>query len=247
MSVDHPDIPYEETADIESSNDDYATRFAGPVGEWMLSVQESITLDFIRQDKPSSILDVGGGHGQLAIPLTREGYPVTVLSSHESCKKRIQNIVDTGQCRFVVGDVIHLPFDDKSFDTVISFRMLTHCEKWPQLIKELCRVAQHTVIVDYPTSQSMNAIAPMFFKAKKKIETNTRTWKLLRHNEVWAEFTHAGFKQEGRKAQFFLPMVVHRALKTKALSTFAEGLCRVFGLTHFWGSPVIIKMKRVKS
>jgi len=33
-----------ETADIESSTEDYATRFSGPVGEYFLNVQTEITL-----------------------------------------------------------------------------------------------------------------------------------------------------------------------------------------------------------
>ena len=68
---------------------------------------------------------------------------------------RIAGVVDSGACRFQVGNVVDLPFPDRSFDAAISFRLLTHCEAWPVLIRELCRVARRTVIVDYPTSQSV--------------------------------------------------------------------------------------------
>ena len=234
--------PYPETADIETSNDDYATRFAGKTGQWLLDVQERLTLSLIDRDQGLRILDVGGGHGQLAIPLCREGYEVTVIGSDASCRKRIAEIVDSGACTFDIGNVIDLPYEDDSFDTVIAFRMMTHCERWPELTRELCRVAKHAVIVDYPTSQGMNAIAPMFFEAKKKVEVNTRTWKLFKHREVLDAFQAHGFRKERRKAQFFLPMVVHRMLKCKPLSTFAEAVCRILGFTGLWGSPVIIRM-----
>ena len=237
---------YPETADIETSSDAYATRFAGPAGQWMLDVQKTITMGFLTDDRDVGILDVGGGHGQLAVPLCEAGYRVTVLSSAESCRKRIAGIVADGRGRFVVGNVIDLPFEDASFDTVISFRMLTHCEHWPRLVSELCRVARSSIIVDYPTSQSMNRIAPALFKAKKNLEGDTRVWRLFRHEEVLKAFGENGFQLKQREAQFFLPMVLHRVLKCRTVSVALERACRSLGLTQRWGSPVIAEFCRSK-
>lgn len=230
------------TADIETSTDDYATRFAGPTGEWMLNMQVHTTLQIMAKYPGASVLDVGGGHGQHAIPLCARGYPVTVLSSAESCRKRIAAIVDSGQCKFVVGEVVKLPFPAKSFDVAISFRLVTHCPLWPTLIQELCRVARQAVIVDYPTSQSINAIAPALFNTKKKIEKNVRTWTLFKHAQIIAAFAQQGYEPRVIKKQFFLPMVLHRALKTRWLSAGMEHACRIVGLTAKWGSPVIVEM-----
>ncbi|MCF7855880.1 MAG: class I SAM-dependent methyltransferase, partial [Candidatus Pacebacteria bacterium] len=171
-----------------------------------------------------------------------DGFIVTVLGSDESCRHRIAKVVDDGQCTFQVGNVIALPFADNSFDVVISFRLLTHCEQWPVLVKELCRVARQAVIVDYPTSQSLNVIAPMLFKAKKSFEKNTRTWRLFRHNEVGEAFHENGFTQRSRKAQFFLPMVLHRAIKSRRVSAALESIPRAHPLPERRGSPVIVKM-----
>ncbi|MBI3987794.1 MAG: class I SAM-dependent methyltransferase [Lentisphaerae bacterium] len=238
----HPTAPYPETADIETSSDEYAGRFAGPTGEWMLKVQETLTLELLEKVPAKTILDVGGGHGQLAYPCCARGYDVTVLGSAECCRKRIAPLVDSGQCRFVVGNVIELPFPDRSFDAVIAFRMLTHCVQWPRLVAELCRVAKHAVVADYPTNQSLNVIAPLFFKAKLKMEGNTRAWELFRHREMLAEFARNGYRLQASRAQFFFPMVLHRMLKNRYLSTLAEGLSRGLGLTRLWGSPVISLM-----
>ena len=111
----------------------------------------------------------------------------------------------------------------------------------------ICRVARDTVIVDYPTSQSLNRIAPALFKAKKKLEGNTRHWALFRHSEVLGEFERNGYEVRNRDAQFFLPMVLHRALKCRTVSAALEKLCRLAGLTKRWGSPVIIEMARKES
>ena len=236
--------PFPETADIETSSDNYALRFAGATGKWMLNVQEEIVLNMLKASNVKTVLDVGGGHGQLAIPLCHNNYDVTVLGSAESCRKRIAEIVDSRKCKFMAGNLIELPFPDRSFDTVISFRLLTHCKKFPKLIEELCRVAKYLVIVDYPTSESLNKFAPMLFKAKKKIEGNTRVWTLFRHEEIFTEFVKHSYVLKSKIGEYFLPMVLHRALKCRRVSVFLERLCRLAGLTKLWGSPVIIKMIR---
>lgn len=233
-----------ETADIETSSDGYAARFAGPVGEWMLEIQEKIAVSLLPPSGAVTILDVGGGHGQLARPLCQCGYGVTVVGSDETCRLRISDLVEKGTCQFVTGNMVELPFPDRSFDVVLSFRLLPHCEGWPVLIRELCRVARASVVVDYPTSEGLNAIAPALFGAKKKLEGNTRHWRLFRHAEIEAEFARHGFVLGQRDPQFFLPMVLHRMLKCRRLSGGLESLCRGLGLTRRWGSPVIVRMDR---
>ena len=234
-----PDFP--ETADIETSTDEYAERFKGAAGQWMLSVQEKLTFSLLKGLEGSAILDVGGGHGQLAVPLARAGWPVTVLGSAQSTAHRLAGVRDLPNFRFEVGNVIALPYPDKAFDVVISFRLLTHCERWQQLIRELTRVARRAVIVDYPTPQSLNAIAPTLFGAKKAFEKNTRHWALFRHKQVADCFAENGFPNRTCRKQFFFPMVVHRMLKTRVLSVGLGARARASALTSLFGSPVIAR------
>jgi 2-polyprenyl-3-methyl-5-hydroxy-6-metoxy-1,4-benzoquinol methylase len=210
----------------------------------MLAVQARIALGMLSRGRFPDVLDVGGGHGQLAEPLCRAGYRVTVLGSDPSCRKRIAALADAGRCEFRVGNVIHLPFPDRSFDAVVCFRLLTHCERWPQLVGELCRVAKVAVIVDYPAHHGIHRLASRFFEAKKRIEGNTRTWRSFRDAEVQSEFRRRGYALRRRRAQFFLPMVFHRRWQKRGLSTLLEGICRMAGLTRLWGSPVIVQMVR---
>jgi 2-polyprenyl-3-methyl-5-hydroxy-6-metoxy-1,4-benzoquinol methylase len=233
-----------EPADIETASDDYAGRFAGQVGEWMLRVQETIVLKLLRQFGISTVLDVGGGHGQLAVPLCREGFAVTVVGSADSCSRRIAGMLGSGICRFQVADLLQLPYPAKSFDAVVCFRLVTHCDRWQSLIAELCRVARTAVIIDYPTSQSVNIAAGKLFGAKKRLEGNTRTFRLFRHDEIKEEFEAHGFAMEAREGQFFFPMVLHRRLKCARLSAWLEDKCKHYGLTQRWGSPIIIKATR---
>ncbi len=233
-----------ETADIETSSDGYAARFAGPTGAWMLRVQEALVLDLLRAPGVRTVLDVGGGHGQLAAPLCRRGFEVTVAASAESCRRRIAPLVESGRCRFVVGDLLGLPFADRSFDAVFCFRLATHCGRWPELIAELCRLARRAVILDYPTGQSLNRVAPRLFGVKKRLEGNTRTFRLFRHAEIEAAFRAHGFRPGRRAGQFLLPMVLHRVARCQPLSAGLEAAFRSAGLARRWGSPVIAEMLR---
>ena len=245
------ETPFSETADIETSTDDYASRFSGTAGKWFLQVQERIVLSML-SDLPSggtpnvgrSVLDVGGGHGQLAHPLCKAGYRVTVVGSDESCRKQISGLVNSGLCEFRIGNMVQLPFEDRSFDVVVCFRLLPHCAQWQRLIGELCRIARQSVLVDYPAVWSCNAIEPLFSGAKKKIEKNTREWTAFRHAEIRNEFARHGFSPDRRKAQFFLPMVLHRMMNTRAPSAGLEAIFRAIGLTALLGSPVIVNMRR---
>ncbi len=248
MKTDNPQPAasvYPETADIETSSDAYATRFRGATGAWMLGVQARAVLGLLkgRVAPGARILDVGGGHGQLAVPLIRAGYRVRVIGSAPACRHRIEADVASGACGFDVGNVIDLPYPNDAFDAVVSVRMLTHCGQWERLVAECCRVSRGPVITDYPTGQSLNAVAPALFQAKQKYEKNTRHWRLFRHQEVAAAFGRVGFVRTGRRAQFFLPMVLHRILKCQPLSASAEWFCRALGFTHVWGTPVVVRME----
>src|SRR5688572_30265987 len=137
---------FPETPDIETSSANYATRFSGPIGHWLLAVQERATLHLIRDLPGARVLDVGGGHGQLTAPLVRAGYKVTVVGSAPVCAERIASFVETGQCQFEVGDILSLPFEDQSFDVVLSYRLVSHVNQWQLLLRELTRMSKQIVM-----------------------------------------------------------------------------------------------------
>ena len=234
---------FPETADIETSSEDYASRFAGAIGQWLLKVQEDATLKMLSAYPNAKILEVGGGHGQLTGALIENEYDVTVLGSAPICETRIKKFVDANQCQFKVGNVLDLPYPDNTFDVVISYRFLAHVTQWQQFSSELARVASKAVIVDYPTVRSANAIAPYLFKLKKGLEGNTRPFICYQEAEIIDFFQSIGLQKAARYPQFFWPMVLHRAFKNPLLSSSLEGLSRLLGLTYLFGSPVILKLQ----
>src|SRR5665811_155678 len=99
-----------ETADVETASDGYAARFEGATGVWMLRRQEEIVRRFLKPFPGATVLDDGGGHNQLAAPLCRAGYVVTVLGSAPVCGRRLAPEVSAGRIRFDVGDLVALPY-----------------------------------------------------------------------------------------------------------------------------------------
>ena len=233
-----------EEADLHSSSPEYAKRFSGDIGVWFLKVQESALLSMMSQ-AAESVLDIGGGHGQSALPLANAGKSVTILGSSAKCADFLSDQLATAKISFKSGNLIELPFLDRSFDTVVSLRLMSHCTAWARLIGEMCRVAEKSVIFDYPIWFSANLLTPLLFKIKLLIEGNTRTYRIFTTAELKREFATHGFKATAIEKQFFFPMGIHRALKNTKISKALEALPRMLGLTRLLGSPVLIRFERI--
>ncbi len=244
MTAAHP--PIREDADIESSSDRYAGRFAGPVGKWFLEVQARLTinaLDGLRRG--ADVLDVGGGHAQLTPALVAAGYAVTVVGSDASCAQRLRPWLARGECRYRTADLLALPFDDGGFDAVLCYRLLAHSIDWHRLLAELCRVAAARVVIDYPSRRSLNFISERLFPAKRRLEgASTRPFLLYAPREIREGFEQNAFRVVSHIPQFLLPMVMHRLVGSAGLSRVVEGPGRMAGLTRWWGSPVIVRADR---
>jgi SAM-dependent methyltransferase len=233
-----------EDADVETSSEGYARRFGGPVGRFFLDRQAEATLDLLRPFPGASVLDVGGGHAQVTGPLVAAGHPVTVLGSDASCEARVREWTQAGRARFVAGDLLAPPVPERSYDVVLSYRLLPHVRRWPELVAVLSRLSRVAVVVDYPTRRSVNAAAELFFGLKKGVEGNTRPFTVFSDDEVERAFAAHGFRPTGRRPQFFFPMALHRGLRSAGLARGLEGAASGLGLTRVLGSPVILRLER---
>lgn len=231
-------------ADLDPSTDRYAARFSGPAGEWMLSVQTRAIRKMIAPWRGGTVLDVGGGHGQVAECLLADGHDVTVLASSEIAYGQAAKLDPAPQ--LVTGDIMKLPFEDKSFDVVTAVRMMAHVGDWERFLAELCRVARHAVIIDFPTPGGANALEPLLFGLKKRLEGDTRKFATIKKTAVRETFTAQGFETLETYGQFVLPMVVHRKLKSPTVSNTLEGMLRSLGLAALVGTPIVASARRVR-
>lgn len=233
-----------ETADVDTASDDYARRFAGPVGRWFLDEQANATRALLADlPRGATVLDVGGGHAQLTPMLLDAGFDVTVIGSGPGADRQLAPFLARG-VRYQSADLLALPCAERSYDAVLSFRLLPHVTAWRALIAGLCRVARRAVVVDYPSTRSVNAIAGGMFELKKGLEGNTRPYTLFSPEEIRDAFAADGFPVTAARPQFAWPMVLHRVLKSAALARAIEAPPRWLGITRAFGSPVIVRADR---
>lgn len=208
----------EEMPDLEISSDDYARRFHGAVGRYLLSIQEEAVARALQGLRPGDALDVGGAHGQLLDMLRALGWQVTVHGTSPECETNLRHRHFGSP--FVRGPLYPLPAADRSFDLVLAVRLLPHVTRWPRLIAEMCRVSRRTVLFDYPR-------------------------KSFSRQELSAELHSHGFGIERQVKQLLLPIGVHRVGRAALPLRAAEQLCRFSGLTALAGSPVILRAERL--
>lgn len=223
--------------DIATASSDYASRFAGLAGAYLLSVQNDTLKSVLRQYRGGTLLDVGGGHGQLRDLYAELSFTFVVQGSDQSCFARLESPYAI-ESR-VVSDLRTLPFDDDQFDIVVAVRLICHLEDWEVVLTEMCRVASVAVILDFPSKRSLNALTPLLFSYKKAIEKNTRAYTSFWPKTLSYIPASEGFTSIRWKNQLFLPMVLHRVLRGSIVSRVVEVLCRALGLTALFGSPVI--------
>ncbi|MGG5887080.1 class I SAM-dependent methyltransferase [Falsiroseomonas sp. HC035] len=245
-----PPADRQEMPDVETSSERYTLRFRGASGAYLLSVQEAGIIKLLDNGAVlpgRMVLDVGGGHMQLAGPLTRRGAKVTVFGSEAACGRRWSASALAGQVQFLAGSLLSMPMADQQFEVVVCIRLLSHMEDWRALVAELCRVARHSIVIDYPTLASLNALSLFAFPLKRAIETNTRTYRSFRDREVEEAFAQYGFLPVASYRQFVLPMAAHRLLGRVGLLRWVEAGLRAIGVTQLIGNPVLLRLDRVKT
>lgn len=123
------------------------------------------------------ILDVGCGMGLLARTLLRKGVDARGV---DVAPAPIEEANRLAPGRFQVASILELPFDDESFDTVVSTDCLEHIreEDVPRALAELARVTRHGAFIRL-------AVTP----------DRDRTWHLTIRDRSWWEgaFFAAGF------------------------------------------------------
>ena len=166
-----------------------------------------------------------------------------MLGSDPACEKRVEPWTRRGRARFLAADLLEPGLEPRSFEVVLSYRLLPHVARWPALVATLARLARRAVIVDYPTRRSVNAIADLTFGLKRGVEKDTRPFTVFADAEIEGAFAANGFRRTGRAPQFLLPMALHRATGSAALARALEGAGRLSGLTRLLGSPVILRLE----
>jgi SAM-dependent methyltransferase len=98
----------------------------------------------------SRVIDVGCGHGRLAIPLAEAGHTVVATDVSQKMLDLLAEHKGSLPIDIRLGDAHRLAAADEEFDVVISNDFLTHFPDWPRLLKEKARVCREGGRVIFP-------------------------------------------------------------------------------------------------
>jgi ubiquinone/menaquinone biosynthesis C-methylase UbiE len=195
------------------------------------------------------VLDVGTGTGRAALLLAEAGAAVTAVDASDEMlavardRARAKRI----SVQFLAGDAHSLEFPDRSFDVVVSLRVLMHSPRWRTCLGELCRVARHRVIVDYPSVRSPAALQSLWRKMFHAAGGSTEPYRVFSDRRVAEAFHRNSFEVAASHHQFVLPIALHKALGSEAFTRASEGALGRLGLPGLFGSPVTVLARRCAS
>lgn len=110
--------------------------------EYILYLKHLFAYYFVKKEIPkgSFVLEVGCGEGYGTFLLTKEGFDVIGLDINEETINEASKKYQSKNCRFVCYDGKRIPFDDETFDVVISFQVIEHIHDDLGFVKEIHRV-----------------------------------------------------------------------------------------------------------
>jgi SAM-dependent methyltransferase len=232
------------TPDLESSTDTYAARFAGSLGDWFLERQAAGVLQLLAALDCRTVLEIGGGHGQLTGALRSAGYEVFMQGSGLDSAGRVRRLYQHRPVPFVSARADQLPLRDRAVDAVVAVRIMAHFADPAGLLRECCRVADKMIVIDFPSQRSFNALSGLMFWFKRGVEGDTRRFRTFDPLEPESLVRLHGFRPAARFPLFFFPMAAHRLHNCRALATSLESASDGLGLTRRLGSPIIASFHR---
>jgi len=221
-------------------------RFSGPIGELVAGTQARVITNFIGRIQGRRILDVGTGTGRAALLLARGAAVVTAVDASEEmlAVARERAAAQAVNIRFQKGDAHALDFPDRSFDVVVSLRLVMHAPKWRTCVAELCRVADRLVILDYPSRRSVALFQSAARGMFSALGVRTEPYRVFSHKEIARTLERSGFRVRSAHRQFVLPIAFHKLMGSRRLTAATERALDRAGLLKIFGSPVTLVAER---
>jgi len=123
----------------------------------------AVAVRIIRRWKPSSLLDVATGSGDLAMAI-RKACPEARVVGADFCHPMLVVARKNGLPELVVADGLSLPFADAAFDAVTAAFGLRNMASWEKGLSEMARVVKpggHLLILDF-SLPTLPLIRPLY-------------------------------------------------------------------------------------
>lgn len=193
-----------------------------------------------------SLLDVGAGSGKLCIRCSSKARKIVAVDFSQGMLRLTKCVAESKGVMIttIVCDAHRLCFNNKSFDCVISSRLLLHLTDWKKGISELCRVSKYKVVFDFTPLFSFGGLDSLLKRFIKCFDSNTQTYKSFMVKSVVDELQKHNFHIAALQKQFFLPIAFHRWLDNPGFSERIENFFRIIGLLRLMGAPVTLMAER---
>ena len=223
------------------------TRFGSPMGQ-LVAAREAETFSRMAGAVAGrSVLDVGTGTGRLALLMTGAGASVTGIDASDEMLKvaRERAAAQRADVHFAIGDAHALAFPDRSFDVVMSSRVLMHSPRWQVCVDEWCRVARDRVVIDYPSASSFALLQSLWRRVSYALGGGARQpYRVFSDGELRAAFEKNGFRIRERYGQFVLPIGFYRLFRSTRIAETTEEIFRRLGVSRVFASPMTILAER---
>ena len=149
-------------------------------------------LEFVEYEDRTDFLEIGCGNGEVSryIAKTYMGSVTATdidsgqIDANLKVKDRISNLT------FKVADAVNLPYENDSFDVVISFGVLHHIEGWQKALSEIDRVLRPGGYIIYAEVIYPEAISDM-----DKVSRFSFGLEAIDVDEIKEFFDTNGFKE----------------------------------------------------
>jgi len=223
-----------------------ALRFGGPIGALVAADQEAVIGRLLGDLCGRRVLDIGTGTGRAALALARLGASVVGVDASEAmlavARRRAASV--GAEIVFARGDVHTLAFADRSFDVVVCLRVLMHAVDWRRALGELCRVARDRLVIDYPAARSAAALQAAARRVLAAAGRPVEAYRVMGDGAVRRALRRHGFRVASAHRHFVLPIALHRAIGSPAVTRAAERTLAAAGLRRLIGSPVTLVAER---
>jgi ubiquinone/menaquinone biosynthesis C-methylase UbiE len=223
-----------------------ALRFGGPIGQLIRDTQDRVMNAAIAPVAGRRVLDVGTGTGRAALGFARDGAVVTGIDASEQMLAVARRTAAERAlpATFQVGDAHAIPFADRQFDVAVSLRVIMHTPDWRVCVRELCRVSDWRVILDFPSARSVASLESAWRRKRQARGEAVEAYRTLATRDVVREIEAAGFRVVTVQKQFVLPINFHKLFNSLLFTNAVEGVLATFGFLHLFGSPVTIIAER---
>ena len=121
----------------------------------------------VRMNEGQNFLEAGCGNGSVSgFVAQKYGFNVTgVYVDHDQIRKAKHHFNYILNVRFMETDVTRLPFQDREFDTVLSFGVMHHINNWLDAMEEIRRVLKpegYFIYWDIMYSEWLIKVAKLF-------------------------------------------------------------------------------------